>query len=189
MTAPSGPRGPTDGPDEWLDGGASPPRGGRRRRRARVTTATALLATALIGAVLLWPDADHVDAPAATPAATPTATTTHPHRAGALSVSTRSLDLGRTLTSGSFGVANTGDLPVLYQVSSRTSWIGVEPIGGQLGAQSGRRIDVTVDRRAVPDGGAIGTIVVNWDGGSVVVRVRVTPGRGPTPARAATGSR
>jgi hypothetical protein len=190
VTAPSGPRQPTDGPDEWLDGGASPPGGARSWRGRRIATAaTALLALAVLPAVPLWPDGDHVDARVSSPTPTPTVAATRPQRPGALSVSARSLDLGRTLTSSSFGVANTGDLPVLYQVSSRTSWIGVEPIGGQLGAQSGRRIDVGVDRDAAPGGRATGTIVVNWDGGSVVVRVHVTQGRGPTPPQSAIGSR
>jgi hypothetical protein len=153
------------------------------------TTAAALLALVVLAAVLRWLDADHVDAPATRSPGTPTVSPTREQKPGALSVSTRSVDLGRTLSSGSFGVANTGDLPVLYQVSSRTSWIGVEPIGGQLGAETGRRIDLMVDRNAAPDGRATGTVVVNWDGGTVIVRVHLTQARAPTPPRTATGSR
>ena len=119
------------------------------------------------------------ETPQQTPTPSPTASPTPSLVPGALSVSTRSVDLGRSDSSGSFGLANTGDVPVLYQVSSRTSWLSVSPIGGQLGAQGGRRIDLRADRDAVPEGRSTGTVVVNWEGGSIVVQVRLVEERDP----------
>jgi RNA polymerase sigma factor (sigma-70 family) len=119
------------------------------------------------------------DAPSGTPEPSPMASESASQDPGELTVSTRSIDLGLTRDSGSFGIANTGDLPVLYQVSSRTPWLGVEPIGGRLSGEDGRRIDVGVDRSAVPEGRSTGTVVVHWDGGSVEVRVHLVEERAP----------
>ncbi|MGY2875006.1 RNA polymerase sigma factor (sigma-70 family) [Marmoricola sp. URHA0025 HA25] len=193
------------GPDEWSGGRTV---GSGRWGAAHITTAAAaLLLLAVLAAVLLWPDTRDTDAPAAS-GPTPTATagpgtsgpapssapstsdpSTQPastspasptQRPGELVVSTRSLDLGRTASTSSFGIANAGDVAVLYQVSSRTPWIAVEPIGGKLPGQDGRRIDLRVDRDAVREGRSSGSVVVSWDGGSTVVRVHVTEERGPT---------
>jgi len=194
--------------DDWPTGGASTTVGGHRWGVGGIASvAAAVLVLAVLATVLLWPDADDADAPTAAgpsptsavlpattvpplspvPASSPTPTpaTTSPSaseslRPASLSVSTRSIDLGRTATSASFGLANTGDLPTNYQVSSRTSWLGVEPIGGKLSGQGGRRVDLTVDRSALREGTTTGSVVVNWDGGSVVVRVHVRQERGPT---------
>lgn len=173
------------------------------------TTAAALLALAVMAAVLLWPDADDADAPTAadlaptaavtpgppaqplspapagpttpsqSPEPTPSSSPSPSQAPGTIAVSTRTIDLGRTASTGSFGIANVGDLPVLYQVSSRTPWLGVEPIGGKLDGQGGRRVDLRVDRGALGEGRATGSVVVNWDGGSAVVRVHVTEERPP----------
>jgi len=197
-----------DRPDDWPDSRASATVGGHRWGVGGIATvAAALLVLAVLGTVLLWPDADDADAPAvagqSSTATAPSGTTAPPLspapasspapapattspsasqtlRPASLSVSTRSIDLGPTATSGSFGVANTGDLPTDYQVSSRTPWLGVEPIGGKLSGQGGRRIDLTVDRGALREGRTTGSVVVNWDGGSVVVRVHILQERGPT---------
>lgn len=99
---------------------------------------------------------------------------------GTVVVSTRSVDLGSTATTGSFGIANVGDLPVLYQVSSKTPWLSVEPIGGQLPGEGGRRVDIRADRAAVPQGTARGVVVVSWDGGTETVHVHLVAGGAPT---------
>jgi hypothetical protein len=119
------------------------------------------------------------DVPSETPEPSATPSETSSLLPGTLSVSTRTVDLGRTQSSGSLGIANTGDLPVLYQVSSRTPWLSVSPIGGRLSGQGGRRIDLRVDRSAVPEGRSTGSVVLNWDGGRVLVAVRLTEERGP----------
>lgn len=154
-----------------------------------VSTAAALIALAVL-AVLLTRSDDHAAGPSPAdpdPAIAPARAGPSPwvpasQSPGVLVASTRAIDLGSTATTGSFGLANTGDLPTLYQVSSRTPWIAVEPIGGQLPGEGGRRVDVRVDRSAVGTGDVRGTVVVSWEGGSLVVHVRVTAG--PTTAGA-----
>ena len=173
------------------------------------TAAAVLLALAILATVLLWPDADDAgeptssdpttmasiapstsapplspaptnsDTPTGTPEQTPTQSASPSQLPGLLTVSTRSIDLGRTASQGTLGLANIGELPVIYQVSSRTRWLSVAPIGGRLSGGGGRRVDIRADRAAVPEGRATGSLVVNWDGGRVVVRVHLVEERDP----------
>lgn len=182
----------------------------RSREAVLVTAAaTALLVLAVVAAVVFWTHDDDapgtsdpapatvsaapsIPAPAesADPAApvappgTPGVTSAPPaspsQAQGTVVVSTRSVDLGSTASTGSFGIANVGDLPVLYQVSSRTPWLSVEPIGGQLPGEGGRRVDIRADRAAVPEGTARGVVVVSWDGGTETVHVHLVAGGTPT---------
>ena len=206
LVASRGPGGDPSG--GWLERGSGTV-GARRFGAAAITTAAAaLLVLAVLAAVMFWPDAEDTVAPAADPAVTadvtpstpalpsstapatsdapsgtpepsPTSSATPTLLPGTITVSTRSIDLGLTRSSGSFGVANTGDLPVLYEVSSRTPWLSVSPASGRLSGQDGRRIDLRADRSAVPEGRSTGSVVLTWDGGSVVVQVRLTEERGP----------
>jgi RNA polymerase sigma factor (sigma-70 family) len=196
-------------PDDWMERGSGTVGARRFGAAGITTAAAALLVLAVLAAVMFWPDAEDAVAPAADPAITadvtpstpaaplssapatsektpseapepsPTPTGTPTLLPGTITVSTRSVDLGRTLSSGSFGIANTGDLPVLYQVSPRTPWLSVTQIGGRLPGQGGRRIDLRADRSAVHEGRSTGSVVLSWDGGSVVVQVRLVEERGP----------
>jgi RNA polymerase sigma factor (sigma-70 family) len=195
-------------PDDWLDGGGAASTGSHRWGAARVTTgATALLALLVLATVMFWPDTDDIAAPtqagasstptapagpatsaplspapsatAHSPATTP-ATTTSPSQApGLLEVAGRSLDLGRTASTGMFDLANTGDLPVTYQVASRTSWLSVGSIGGGLAGGTRGEISVRADRSKVPEGRATGRVVVTWDGGTIALTVRLDEERNP----------
>jgi RNA polymerase sigma factor (sigma-70 family) len=117
------------------------------------------------------------------PTETPSATETPSQVAGTLTVSSRLIDLGRTATRGTFTVANTGDLPLVYTVSSRSRWLQVSPIGGKLGGGSDTRVTVGVDREDVPEGRSTGSVVLSWDGGSATVRVTLVEERGPVVGR------
>jgi hypothetical protein len=163
VTAPPGLPGPTD--PELLERGP-----GWRAGRVTAAAGAALVLGVLTG-VAVWPDEDD---PGATPATSQPAPTVSPPTSrapGAIAVSTHLVDL-RGASSGSFGIANIGDLPVLYQVSSRTRWLSVEPIGGQLAGHGGRRIDVRVAPITGLEDRATGSVVVSWDGGTALVRIR-----------------
>jgi len=182
--------------------------GGHRWGVARVTLAAViLLALVIVATVLFWPDPDEAAAPVAgtpgtqatsAPAAplSPTATTsqsappteTPPETSsvtptllpGTLMVSTRSINLGRTSSQATFGLINTGDLPAIYQLSSRTRWLRVAPIGGELSGGSGRDVTVVADRSEVSEGRSRGRVLVTWDGGSTTVTVSLDEERPPT---------
>jgi hypothetical protein len=193
-------------PDDWFDGGSTASTGGHRWGAARVTTgATALLVLLVLATVMFWPDTDDTAAPTqAQASSTPTApaapatsapltpsataqaptpsptTATSPSQApGVLEVAARTLDLGRTASAGMFDLANTGDLPVTFQVASRTSWLSVGSIGGGLAGGTRGEISVRADRSKVAEGRAAGRVVVTWDGGTIDLAVRLVEERNP----------
>jgi len=171
--------------------------------------AAVLLVLAVLGTVLLWPDTDAAaptDAGPTTPvsvapgasdlptspaptASEPTPTPTHtptPSASatpsllpGMLTLSTRSIDLGRTSTEGSFELSNTGEQPVVFQVSSRTRWLSASLIGGGISAGASREVIVRADRRGRPEGRSSGTVVVSWEGGRTTVRVTLVEEHDP----------
>ena len=112
-----------------------------------------------------------------TPSSTPSSASTQ--LPGTLTLSTRAIDLGRTATRASVGLTNTGELPVDYQVSSRTGWLSVGSIGGRLGGGDGTQVAVVADRTKVPEGTSTGRLLVSWDGGSAWVKVSLDEERAP----------
>lgn len=194
-------------PDDWLDGGGAASTGGHRWGAARVTTgATALLALLVLATVMFWPDTDDAAAPtqaqtlpaATTPVAPATSAPTAPasqhaptptgsatvsaspsQRPGLLTVATRTLELGRTDTSGTFDLVNTGELPVTFQVASRTSWLGVGSIGGGLAGGAHGEVAVRADRSKVHEGRSTGRVRITWDGGTIDLAVRLVEERNP----------
>lgn len=117
--------------------------------------------------------------PTPTPAQTATASESPSRAPGVLEVAVRSLDLGRTATRGTFDLANTGDLPVDFQVASRTSWLSVGSIGGALAGGSTGEVAVRADRTEVDEGRSTGRIVLTWDGGSIALTVHLVHERNP----------
>jgi RNA polymerase sigma factor (sigma-70 family) len=191
-------------PDDWLDGGGAGSTGGRRWSAARITTgATALLALLVLAAVMVWPDTDDTAAPTqaresvtatagpSTPPPSPAPSSSHesPGRTtpssptqvpGVLEVSDASLDLGRTATLASFDLANTGGLPVTFQVTSRTAWLSVDSIGGSLSGGARGQVDVRADRSKVKEGRSTGRVDLTWDRGTVTLEVTLVEERDPT---------
>jgi hypothetical protein len=117
--------------------------------------------------------ADTTPTPSATPSSTPGL------RPGALTVSTRSIDLGRSRTQASFGLSNSGEQPARYTVSSRTDWLTVSQIGGTVAGGDGRQIGLRADRGGLPEGRATGSVLVTWDGGREIVKVTLTEEHAP----------
>lgn len=194
MSAPHG----LPGPDDW----APPADAGHRwagRRATLVAVVVFLLAVA--ANALLWPGSDdaapsEADPPPAVPV-TRGKTTPPPRTAsasssplpGALTVSTHSIDLGRTATRASFNLVNTGELPVIYQLSSRTRWLSVGSIGGELGGGSVTQVVVGADRSHLPEGTSTGRVLVTWDGGSATVTLSLDEERPPVVGAPRAGAR
>jgi RNA polymerase sigma factor (sigma-70 family) len=181
--------------------------GDHRWGAGRVTlAAVALLVLAVLATVLLWPDSDESAAPLAgspstqattaptpalspaptasgtpdaSPTPTPTPSATPSQAPGSLTVSTHSINLGRSASRDTFGLTNIGEVPVIYTVSVRAKWLSVTPIGGQVAGGDGARVTVTADRSRVREGRSNGTVEVSWDGGSATVTVSLDEERPP----------
>jgi hypothetical protein len=195
-------------PDDWIDGGGGASTGGYRWGATRITTgATALLALLVLATVMFWPDTDDTaattqpqaaattqaapgtsapplsPAPSSSPATSPPPTSpsgTPTRAAGVLEVSERRIDLGRTATRAAFDLVNAGDLPVTYQVASRSSWLSVGSIGGSLTGGARGEVTVRADRTKVEEGRSTGRVALTWDGGSVTLEVALVEERDPT---------
>jgi hypothetical protein len=98
---------------------------------------------------------------------------------GSLTLSTNSVDLGRSATRATFQVTNVGDLPVLFQVSSHATWLRVSPIGGGLSDGGDTRVTVVADRSKVREGSSTARVLVSWDAGSATVTVSLDEERPP----------
>ncbi|KRB80080.1 hypothetical protein ASE01_00810 [Nocardioides sp. Root190] len=182
----------------------------RRRRGLLVAVAAVLLLIAGIGAAALWPDGEDdlqaVDAPTSavpTSAATPsipepsatesasapaeptdsatTATTDVTIAApGELQVSTRTLDIGASRSSGSVQLSNVGGSPLDVTARSRAGWLSVsrKAVTLDAGASSGLRI--SANRSALAEGRHSGQVAVSSSGGTVVITVRLNVNRAPS---------
>ena len=177
--------------------------------------AVALLALVVAALVLLWPQSDDAaddvspaDAtltsqpttlpttplspapptasePAPVPSQTPTPSATPTQLPGTLALSTNAIDLGRAARRGTFGLTNSGDLPVDYQVSSRTPWLQLTSIGGRLAGDYSTQVTVVADRTRVREGANRGRVLVTWEGGRAVVTVSLDEERAPVVGSAA----
>lgn len=117
-----------------------------------------------------------------TPTPTPTASTTpSPTLAApaALTLSTRSIELGASGSRGTVKLGNSGDLALDYRVASRASWLTVSPSQGTLAGGDTGTVVVRAQRAEVPEGRATGSVVVTWAGGTETVRVSLTQERAP----------
>lgn len=89
-----------------------------------------------------------------------------------VSISTRTLDFGSTLSHLSVTLYNTGNTPVSWTVSTKSSvgWMTVSPMSGTTDAGKSSVISVSVDRsRMTDDSSAI--FIINAAGGSKSVTV------------------
>ena len=185
---------------------ASAPRG---RPKAAVTAAAAAVVIVLSGvAALFWandddatPKGDVVTTPTALPSATPTPdakasdkptptptpseTTAAP---GVLTVSTTSIALGRSGSSSTFTLTNTGGLPVDFRLSSSDGWLSASPSTGRVAAGTSAQVAVRVDRGDVGEGTSSGAVGVSWATGSAQVKVSMVEERDPNVGRPSLGS-
>jgi RNA polymerase sigma factor (sigma-70 family) len=169
----------------------------RRRPKAAVTAAAAAVVIVLSGiAALFWagndddtsPKGDVIatTTPTAEPSAGPTAAaktkatpkpkpskSATPKAPGVLTVSTTSISLGRSGSTSSFTLTNTGGLPVDYRLSSSSAWLSASPSTGRVAAGTSARVSVRADRGDVGEGESAGSLGISWATGSARVKVSV----------------
>ncbi|WP_435768465.1 sigma-70 family RNA polymerase sigma factor [Nocardioides sp. SYSU DS0651] len=119
------------------------------------------------------------DSPTATETTTATSARPTAPAAASLEASTRLVDLGARASSGSVRLRNTGGAALTLAVTPRAGWLGAEPGTRTLGPGAATTLRVTADRSVLPEGGHSGEVAVTWDGGTVLVTVRLTVDRLP----------
>ena len=175
----------------------------RRRPPAAVTAAAAVVVLVLSGvAALFWPGNDDaspkgdvVASPTAAPS-TPEATASEPtptpsesgKAPGVLTVSTKSIPLGRSASSSTVTLTNSGDLPVDYSVKSSAGWLSASPASGRVAGGTSSRLTVRADRGQVREGSSAGNFSISWATGSAQVAVSLVEERGPSVGRPSAGS-
>jgi len=146
-------------------------------------TSQATTAPTATAAVSPSPATESEPTPSQSQAPTPSETPTQ--LPGTLTLSTRAIDLGRAASRGTFGLTNSGELPVDYQVSSHTPWLRLASIGGRLAGDYSTQVTVVADRSQVSEGVSRGRVLVTWDGGRAVVTVTLDEERPPVISAAA----
>ena len=176
----------------------------RRRPRAAVTAAAAAVVIVLSGVTaLFWagkddpsPKGDVVASPTAAPATpeataptTPTPTPSESAKApGVLTVSTNAISLGRSASSSTITLTNSGDLPVDYRLTSSAGWLSASPASGRVEGGTSSRLTVRADRGRVREGSSSGTIGISWVAGGAKVAVSLVEERGPNVGQPSAGS-
>lgn len=97
---------------------------------------------------------------------------------GELTVSTRTIDLGRADNARTITVGNVGGTALTFTTDSRTSWLSVGA-GGGLDPATERGLRISAARSGLAEGTHEGTVAITWSGGTVVVTVRLTVNRPP----------
>ena len=183
-----------------------------RKPRVAVTAVAAAVVIVLSGvAAVLWagndddpaPKDDIVATPTAQPSATPTAdatadptptTTPTPKPTktkaapGVLAVSTTSISLGRSGSTSTFTLTNSGGLPVDYRLTSNAGWLSASPSTGRVAAGASTRVTVRANRGGRGEGSSSGTIGVSWATGSAGVKVSLIEEHDPNVGRPSLGS-
>ncbi|MDF1705781.1 MAG: sigma-70 family RNA polymerase sigma factor [Aeromicrobium sp.] len=157
----------------------------------RALIGSGVLATLAIIAALIWssgaeeagdaPGTTSDSTPSASATAAPAPTTTPPPTvvvSGTLTLSTTTLDLGTSATSGRFRLTNTGGTDVTADLTASAPWVSV-PGSVTVPAGSARDVTVRVDRGAVAEGISTADVTVRWAEGSGRVRVVLTQDRPP----------
>ena len=101
------------------------------------------------------------------------------HDIEGVSISTKTLDFGASLSHLSLTLYNTGNTPVSWTVSTRTSvaWMSISPMSGTTEPGKSSDIAVSVDRSLMDDDSSA-IFIINAAGGSksVTVYASKTPG-------------
>lgn len=98
---------------------------------------------------------------------------------GDLRVSTRSIQLGTSGTSGTVRLSNVGGSPVDFTAKPRVGWLSVSSGGGTVAAGGSTGLRITANRSGLPEGSHRGQVAVAWSGGTVLVTVSLTVNRAP----------
>ncbi|MGO4257969.1 BACON domain-containing protein [Marmoricola sp. RAF53] len=71
-------------------------------------------------------------------------------------------------------MTGTGELPVAFTATARSTWLTVSPGAGSLDGGTSRIVTVRADRSRVPEGRSTGSVVLRWATGSTTVKVSLT---------------
>ncbi|MCX6395253.1 MAG: sigma-70 family RNA polymerase sigma factor [Propionibacteriales bacterium] len=104
---------------------------------------------------------------------------------GTLALSTRSIDLGLTRTSGSVRVSGKGAVPVTFFASSNAAWLSASPSSDTVTGTSSTTMVVTANRGRVAEGTSTGRIQLTWNGGSATITVTLRQENDPVVGRPA----
>ncbi|MFL6022974.1 MAG: sigma-70 family RNA polymerase sigma factor [Marmoricola sp.] len=107
---------------------------------------------------------------------------------GALTVSTTTIDLGRTRSTGSFTVTNTGGTALSFLVSTGTGAITSSPASQILQPGASTVVHLTADRSALPEGKLSKPVSLTWGGGATGVTVLIQVEHPPVVGRPNVGS-
>ncbi len=118
------------------------------------------------------------------PATASTAVTGEPGP-GALTVSSGSIDLGRSATRDTVRLSNSGGTPLTFRASEGAGWLSVAPGQSSLGPGESTALTLRADRARVPEGASSARVTLSWEGGSVPVTVRIRQERAPAVGRPA----
>lgn len=92
---------------------------------------------------------------------------------GTLTVSTRSIDLGLTRTTGTVRIRGGGDVPTTFFASSNADWLSASPSSDTVTGSSSTTLVVTANRGRVREGVSTGRIQLVWNGGSATITVQL----------------
>lgn len=109
----------------------------------------------------------------------PTTDSTVAAAPGELRLSTRSIDLGSSGTSGTVRLSNVGGSPVDFTARARTAWLSVSTSGGRIAADGSTGLRVSASRSGLSEGTHRGQVEVTWSGGTELVTVTLRVNRPP----------
>lgn len=105
------------------------------------------------------------------------------HEIEGVSLSTKMLDFGTSLSHLSLNIINTGNTPVNWHISTKSSvaWLEISPMSGVTEAGKSSDVTVSVNRSLMTDDSSA-IFIVNAAGGSKSVTVYASKGNGNNPA-------
>lgn len=96
-----------------------------------------------------------------------------------LQVSTRTLRLGTSGTSGTTRLSNVGGTALDFTAKSRAKWLSVSTSGGSLDPGAATTLRIRASRSGLSEGAHSGQVAITWSGGTVLVTVSLTVNRPP----------
>ncbi|WP_182379205.1 sigma-70 family RNA polymerase sigma factor [Nocardioides sp. WS12] len=96
-----------------------------------------------------------------------------------LQVSTRSIRLGASSTSGTTRLSNVGGTALDFTAQSRAKWLSVSTGSGSLDPAAQTTLRIRANRSGLSEGAHSGQVAINWSGGTVLVTVSLTVNRPP----------
>ncbi len=96
-----------------------------------------------------------------------------------LQVSTRSIRLGASGTSGTTRLSNVGGTALDFTAQPRVKWLSVSTGSGSLDPGAETTLRIRASRTGLSEGSHSGQVAITWSGGTVLVTVHLTVNRPP----------